>query len=66
MRVQGALQQQVMEHLAAEGRELVAEFERLAPGAPPGVVLKLLSDVDDTVFSSGGSFPAGSDTRYPK
>lgn len=65
-RLQGALQQQVMEHLTAEGAAVMADFMRLAPGGPPGVVLKLLSDVDDTVFSSGGSFPAGSDTRYPK
>jgi hypothetical protein len=55
-----------MEHLAVEGRALLDEFWRAVPGGPPGVVLKLLSDVDDTVFSSGGSFPAGSDTRYPK
>lgn len=64
--LQGSLQQQVMEHLTAEGAAVMADFMRLAPGGPPGVVLKLLSDVDDTVFSSGGSFPAGSDTRYPK
>ena len=64
--LQGSLQQQVLEHLTAEGRAVMADFAGLAPGGPPGVVLKLLSDVDDTVFSSGGSFPAGSDTRYPK
>jgi hypothetical protein len=64
--MQGSLQQQVLEHLTAEGRAVMADFARLAPSGPPGVVLKLLSDVDDTVFSSGGSFPAGSDTRYPK
>lgn len=63
---QGSLQARVLEHLAAEGRAVMAEFAALAPGGPPGAVLKLLSDVDDTVFSSGGSFPAGSDTRYPK
>ncbi|KAL4858667.1 Pentatricopeptide repeat-containing protein [Chlorella vulgaris] len=50
----------------AQGKAVMVEFARLAPNGPPGVVLKLLSDVDDTVFSSGGSFPAGSDTRYPK
>jgi hypothetical protein len=55
-----------MEHVLAEGKAVMVEFARLAPNGPPGVVLKLLSDVDDTVFSSGGSFPAGSDTRYPK
>jgi hypothetical protein len=64
--LQGSLQARVLEHLAAEGRTVMAEFAALAPGGPPGAVLKLLSDVDDTVFSSGGSFPAGSDTRYPK
>lgn len=64
--LQGELQRRVLEHLAAEGRAVSAGFAALAPGGPPGAVLKLLSDVDDTVFSSGGSFPAGSDTRYPK
>ncbi|GAB4822692.1 hypothetical protein N2152v2_009738 [Parachlorella kessleri] len=33
---------------------------------PPGVVLKILSDIDDTLFCSGGAFPAGTDKRYPK
>ncbi|OWZ09163.1 hypothetical protein PHMEG_00018176 [Phytophthora megakarya] len=27
---------------------------------------KVLSDVDDTLYSSGGSYPAGLDTRYPR
>ena len=27
---------------------------------------KVLSDVDDTLFSSGGQFPAGLDTLYPR
>ncbi|KDO35265.1 hypothetical protein SPRG_00111 [Saprolegnia parasitica CBS 223.65] len=27
---------------------------------------KVLSDVDDTLYSSGGFFPAGMDTRYPR
>ena len=27
---------------------------------------KILSDVDDTLSSSGGSWPAGMDTSYPK
>ena len=33
---------------------------------PPGVVLRILSDIDDTLFCSGGAFPAGTDKRYPK
>ena len=28
--------------------------------------LKILSDVDDTLYSSGGKFPAGRDREYPK
>eukprot|EP00927_Polykrikos_kofoidii_P034431 TRINITY_DN29229_c0_g1_i1.p1 TRINITY_DN29229_c0_g1~~TRINITY_DN29229_c0_g1_i1.p1 ORF type:complete len:744 (+),score=75.47 TRINITY_DN29229_c0_g1_i1:36-2267(+) len=28
--------------------------------------IKVLSDIDDTFFSSGGKFPAGCDKRYPK
>lgn len=27
---------------------------------------KVLSDVDDTLYSSGGQYPAGVDTRYPR
>lgn len=27
---------------------------------------KVLSDVDDTLYSSGGHYPAGIDTRYPR
>ena len=27
---------------------------------------KVLSDVDDTLYSSGGMFPAGIDRRYPR
>ena len=28
--------------------------------------LKILSDIDDTLYSSGGKFPAGCDKEYPK
>ncbi|KAK9863341.1 hypothetical protein WJX84_006379 [Apatococcus fuscideae] len=34
-------------------------------GAPPGVALKIVSDIDDTLFCSGGHFPAGCDRRLP-
>lgn len=27
---------------------------------------QVVSDIDDTLMCSGGNFPAGSDTRYPK
>lgn len=34
------------------------------PSAPRR--LKIVSDIDDTLFSSGGAFPAGCDKRFPK
>ena len=27
--------------------------------------MQVVSDIDDTLMSSGGSYPAGRDTRYP-
>jgi hypothetical protein len=62
---QGECQKQVMQHLQREGAALAAEAAARNP-AMPGVALKIMSDIDDTVFSSGGSFPAGCDKRYPK
>lgn len=29
-------------------------------------MLKIVSDIDDTLMSSGGSFPAGCDRTYPR
>lgn len=28
--------------------------------------MKVLTDIDDTLYSSGGVFPAGVDRRYPR
>ncbi|KFM25985.1 hypothetical protein F751_3623 [Auxenochlorella protothecoides] len=65
--LQGELQQEVLAHVTREGRRVAAAFARHAgPSAPPGVVLKVLSDVDDTLFSSGAHWPAGVDARYPR
>ena len=56
--LQGAEQAAVLAHLRAEGQAVAAALRRAVadsgggPG-PPGVVLKILSDVDDTLFSSG-------------
>jgi hypothetical protein len=49
----------ISHHLAAE-----ATIVREKLGQAVGV--KLLSDVDDTLYSSGGHFPAGCDKSYPK
>lgn len=66
--LQGDIQDEVFEHIKQQGSAVLSAFEslKLSENKPPGVVLKILSDVDDTVFSSGGSFPAGVDARYPR
>ena len=43
---------------------MASTFRRYS--SSPGVMLKVVSDIDDTLFSSGGSWPAGIDNRYPK
>jgi hypothetical protein len=63
--LQGSIQAAIAEHISREGKTLVAEYAQICPGAS-GVNLKVLSDIDDTLFSSGGSFPAGVDTRFPR
>jgi hypothetical protein len=67
--LQGQAQADVLAHLQREGAALLEEVrsKTYSTGeSPPGAVLKVLSDIDDTVFASGGSFPAGVDTRYPR
>ena len=63
--LQGSIQKAVADHITKEGQVTVSEFAKLVPGST-GVALKVLSDIDDTLFSSGGSFPAGVDSRYPR
>jgi len=50
---------EIIAHLAREG-EVVRN-----DGLLPRERRKILSDVDDTLFSSGGHFPAGIDRSYP-
>ncbi len=64
--LQGPAQAAVFAHLRAQGAAVRAALAERGPGGPPGAVLKVLSDIDDTVFSSGGSFPAGVDARLPR
>eukprot|EP00445_Apocalathium_hangoei_P030168 CAMPEP_0203931720 /NCGR_PEP_ID=MMETSP0359-20131031/70263_1 /ASSEMBLY_ACC=CAM_ASM_000338 /TAXON_ID=268821 /ORGANISM="Scrippsiella Hangoei, Strain SHTV-5" /LENGTH=834 /DNA_ID=CAMNT_0050861103 /DNA_START=30 /DNA_END=2531 /DNA_ORIENTATION=- len=61
------LREVVLRHLEAEGLALRASL-LARPGASSVTSLprKVLSDIDDTLFSSGGHFPAGVDGRYPK
>ncbi|KAK9909002.1 hypothetical protein WJX75_005921 [Coccomyxa subellipsoidea] len=63
--LQDAAQQTALSHIAAEGRRAYEEFAARLPNGPPGICLKVVSDIDDTLMSSGGSYPAGRDTRYP-
>ncbi|GBG33062.1 Hypothetical Protein FCC1311_092862 [Hondaea fermentalgiana] len=53
------LRKRLLKHMRAEGAAVRKGNDGFAP-------IKLLSDVDDTLYCSGGSFPAGSDTRYPR
>lgn len=71
--LQGDIQHKVLTHIQEQGAAVLKELHARSSlsslpeeDAPPGAVLKILSDIDDTVFSSGGSFPAGVDARYPR
>ena len=66
--LQWDIREQVEKHIRVQAEGLIRQMRELDIHGPkpPGIVLKILSDVDDTVFSSGGSFPAGVDSRYPR
>jgi len=53
----------ILKHIQAEGRQIrQARHSNMA--ARPRV--KIVSDIDDTLWSSGGHYPAGVDERLPK
>ncbi|GMI17055.1 hypothetical protein TrLO_g9630 [Triparma laevis f. longispina] len=54
-----SIRDNVLEHFEKEAKAI-----REAKGSHYGI--KVLSDVDDTLYSSGGKFPAGIDKEYPK
>ncbi|KAK9825469.1 hypothetical protein WJX81_006378 [Elliptochloris bilobata] len=64
--LQGALHREAVAHLTAEGERAYADFAAECPDGPPGIALKVVSDIDDTLMSSGGAFPAGCDARLPR
>ena len=64
--LQGVYRTAVLQHVAAEGDALLAAWHLAHPGGPPGVTLKVVSDIDDTLVCSGGHYPAGVDRRLPK
>lgn len=51
----------ILRHICNQAREIV-ELDKLEDRKR----VKILSDIDDTLYSSGGSFPAGADDRLPK
>ena len=55
------LRRQILDHIKAEGAK-VAKLNAEKKLAPP---MKILSDIDDTLWSSGGKWPAGIDKSYP-
>lgn len=48
-----------LNHIQKEGRHLAKQYDQ---GKAP---IKIVSDVDDTLYGSGGHFPAGCDHRFP-
>ncbi|KAK9810420.1 hypothetical protein WJX72_010416 [[Myrmecia] bisecta] len=62
--MQGAYQKELLQHISTAGQEALQEHRQKHPRGPPGVALKIVSDVDDTLLCSGG-FPGGRDKRYP-
>ena len=64
--LQGVYRTAVLQHVAAEGDALLAAWSSAHPGGPPGVTLKVVSDIDDTLVCSAGHYPAGVDRRLPK
>ena len=57
-----AVRQRILTHIAQEATALQAEEAKRGQKV---VRRKILSDVDDTLFSSGGKFPAGLDASFP-
>lgn len=54
------LRKEIIKHIAAEASKVRADHNGRAVG------IKVLSDVDDTLYSSGGKWPAGCDKTYPR
>ncbi|CAK9021286.1 Uncharacterized protein SCF082_LOCUS15276 [Durusdinium trenchii] len=55
------LQRKILEHIEREGQ--AAKEVNDDRGYFP---IKICSDVDDTLYASGGNFPAGADKRFPR
>jgi len=56
------LRKEIVDHIRGEGMK-VAKLNQEKKTAPP---VKVLSDVDDTLWCSGGRWPAGIDKSFPR
>ncbi|KAK9804158.1 hypothetical protein WJX73_006372 [Symbiochloris irregularis] len=63
--LQGNNQKEVKRHMQVQGQKALSAFQRQHPQGPPGISLKVISDIDDTLMCSGGRWPAGRDKRLP-
>jgi len=53
-----AIRDEILRHFASEAQALRSE-------SGEGIGVKVVSDLDDTLYSSGGKFPAGCDQTFP-
>lgn len=53
-----SIRDEILTHFASEAHALRVEYGE-------GIGIKVLSDLDDTLYSSGGKFPAGCDQTFP-
>jgi len=61
------LRARILTHFERQGSgqlTMSRDLKRKSEG--PGLQRKILSDIDDTLYCSGGHFPAGADARLPK
>ncbi|CAM9824943.1 unnamed protein product, partial [Ectocarpus fasciculatus] len=64
-----AIREEVLKHIANQAKVQAAHMRlgtRTGSRRSGKAWRKILSDVDDTLTSSGGRFPAGVDARYPR
>ena len=63
------IRQDILAHIRREGAYQISHMQmgtKRAQRRQHMAWRKILSDVDDTLLSSGGSYPAGIDKKYPK
>lgn len=64
--LQNRNQVDALQHISTEGGRARDAFRSRTRNTQPGPMLKIVSDIDDTLMSSGGAFPAGCDRQWPR